>query len=307
MVTPRSKPPQPEPPAPSSSLWLPKSAGVSVLGGIGLMRFSFWWGALVVYAGIVLAILEICKEPWLLKRPIQLQVATLVCVLVFLDVFSIGVVGKRAPLTIQSYAMKKGEYAAGTTIAGIAWDSHLTDLRVAVTNPTDDDYENLDIQIRPDKWTHKATLLANPGGCELSPNGERGFAFTISKGGAKSVTANRVGTAIDAQDSAGDVFMQLATDGYRLRCTQLPARFSVQVVFALVAFQPTLGVEDVLTPPKLRKGTWEFTAEKLANIHSYFELFDSRPLPSAVRAKGRYVRSIKPFTFDDVVPVTDGN
>ena len=53
----------------------------------------------------------------------------------------------------------------GVTIADISWHSRLTDLRVAVTNATDHDFGDVDLQIRPDSWTHKAAILGDSLGC----------------------------------------------------------------------------------------------------------------------------------------------
>jgi hypothetical protein len=55
---------------------------------------------------------------------------------------TINVVAVDTPLNVRSYAMRKGEYPPGTTIGEIHWDSHFTDLRVAITNPFDEDCRN---------------------------------------------------------------------------------------------------------------------------------------------------------------------
>lgn len=263
------------------------------------------FGGLVCgYLGLLIILWEICVEPELIKRPLWVKVLTIGLVFAFFDVFTIGVVASRAPVKVLSYAMRKGDYPSGTSIAGITWDSHLTDLRVLLTNPIDDDYDNLDVEVQPDKWTYKAALLNNSV-CDLSPMGEETvFVATNVKGGSTTITATRVGNAFDAQDNVGDIFTPLASkSGYRLRCSKLPAHFTVQIVFAVVTLYPSL----ISIPPNIPKGAWGMTGAELAGVHSIFELFDSRPSPSIVQLKGRYVRVLKPFKFENTVSVQDGN
>jgi hypothetical protein len=78
------------------------------------------------------------------------------------------VVAKRAPLNFQSYALRNADYPPNTTIAGIEWDFHLLEIHVAVNNPTDSDYENLDVGMQPDVWSHKAGLLTTDNECHVS-------------------------------------------------------------------------------------------------------------------------------------------
>jgi hypothetical protein len=272
------------------------------------MRYYYLWGVLVVYVGLGFWFLEICGDPWVLKRPLGFQVSLIGLVLVFFDVFSIGVVGARAPIDFKSYAMRNGDYPPGTAIAGITWDSHLTDLRVVMTNPTDDDYENLDVAVQPDKWTYKAGLLNSPG-CDLSAiGGNTVFVVVNSKGGATKITGTRVGTGFDAQDNAGDVFTALATEsGYRLRCLKLPARFTVQIVFAVVSVQSEL-LRKISPPARgLAPGKWGMGFAELAGPKSQFELLDPRPSPLVVQLSGSYTRKLKPFRIARIVPVDAGN
>jgi hypothetical protein len=267
------------------------------------MRWNYVLGISLTYLGLVFLILRVCVDPWVLSHSLRFQVCLVALVFLLFGGFAIFVVGAQAPIVFQSYAMKKGEYPPGTSIAGITWDSHLTDLRVAITNPTDDDYENLDVEVQPDKWTYKAALSNSPG-CDLVPMGGNLVSFSMNiKGGATSITATRVGTSFDAQDNSGDIFTTLATEsGYRLRCAKMSARFTVQIVFAVVALGPSL-----VPPPDGPKGSWGFTAEELAGVHSVFELLGPRPSPSLVRLNGRYIRNLKPFKIAKTIHVEDGN
>jgi len=272
------------------------------------MRYYFSWGVLVVYVGLLFMLYEVCVEPLLLKRPLPIQIGLIAFVLLFFDVFTIGIVAAQAPISFQSYAMRNGDYPAGTTIAGIAWDSHLTDLRVAFTNPTDEDYENLDVAVQPDKWTYRAALLNSPG-CDLLQMGGNTVSVVVSgKGGATSITSTRVGAGFDFQDNVGDVFTPLATElGYRIRCTKLPAHFTVQIVFAVVSIDPELVKAISPVGKKPDPGKWGVGFAELHGPKSGFDILDVRPFPSLVQLSGGYTRKLKPFSIAKTIAVDNGN
>jgi hypothetical protein len=291
----------------SPVVWFPRFLGLSIFAGLSIMHYYYYLGVAIVYLGLGFLLWEVCVDPLLTRRSLPLRVVLIGLVFVLFDAFSIGIVEAQAPLSFQSYAMKKGEYPKDTTIGGIAWDSHLTDLRVTATNPTDDDYENLDVEVQPDKWTYKAALLSSSSGCDLSPmGGETVFVALNVKGGNTTITSTRFGNTFDAHDNVGDVFSPLASAfGYRLRCGKLPAHFTVQIVFAVVTLNPSLVPEENLH--NMPKGTWGLSAAELAGVHSIFELFESRPSPSIIQVKGQYVRILKPFKIDRSELVQDGN
>lgn len=290
-------------------LWFRGISGISIPTGFGLIRYDFLLGVSIVYLGLFFLLCTAIQDPWVLSRSLRFQVVVLLFVFIGIDLFSIKIVGAPAPLVLQSYAMKRGDYPAGTTIAGITWDSHLTDLRVAITNPTDDDYENLDIEVQPDKWTYKARLLDSPDpDCVLTPMGGNTVAFVKHAiGGVTTFTGTHVGMGFEAHDSVGDVFTTLATGlGYRLRCAKMPAHFTVRVVLAVVALSPFL-TSYTSAPINGPMGSWNLSAAELAGVHSEFELLDPRPSPSLVRLTGRYTRNLKPFKIAKTMHVDDGN
>jgi hypothetical protein len=147
--------------------------------------------------------------------------------------FSFCVVFISAPLNFD---------LSGTVIAGIPWNPHFTDLRVSITNPTNDDYSGVDLAIQPDKWNYKAAILESDTGCQLNPMGGNSvLVVASSKGGATKITTHRVGESVEGSDNAGDVFEHFISEGgYRLICTKLPSHFTVQIVFALVNQQSPL-------------------------------------------------------------------
>ena len=185
-----------------------------VIGGWQLIPLSYVVGVLIVYAGFALCLAECIWEPALLARPYQLQIALIGVVFALGAAFSISVVLVLAPLTFDSYAMRKATHADGTDVEGIHWDSRFTELRVAVTNPTDDDYRNLDVVIQPDKWIHKAVVVNRLSVCDLTSVGGNVVEASLpNKTGMTTFRATRIGDSFDFHDSMGNTYTTLASDG----------------------------------------------------------------------------------------------
>jgi hypothetical protein len=266
------------------------------------MRYYFWAGVIAFYVAFILLTWEICFEPELLKRPGWIQVALIGVALALFDLFTIGIVCARAPLEFFSYSMRKGDYAAGTIIGSITWDRHFTDLRVAITNLSGDDYGDFDVTLCPDEWTHKAAILDNASTCALNPvDGGTFVSFArAAKHGELAWKGMRVpGGGFVVNDSMGNAYTPLATrDGYRLRCGKLPAHSTVKIVFAVVSLGPSL------LPARIPR-TWGGLNE--GQVSDPFDLLDSRPAPSKIVVKGTYTRTMKPFSVMENIVVVDGN
>src|ERR1017187_10524126 len=127
---------------PSVILWCRTvGAGSILFGGIGLTAY-FWWAVAFVYSGIALLLVDLRFERF--GRQDWLRHAiSLVLVAVF-AVFSIGVVFRAAPVTIESYVMNV-PHGEGSEFGGIVWNDKLSDLRIWLTNPTSMNYDNLDL------------------------------------------------------------------------------------------------------------------------------------------------------------------
>jgi hypothetical protein len=292
----------PEVPGLRSMFW-PRTLGLTVVGGFGVMRYYFWPGVVIAYFGFAALIWEVCVEPALLRPKIQFQIAALGLVLIFLVSFTIGVVGAQAPIVITSYAMLNANYSDGTDIGGIKWDSHLTDLRVVLVNPTDHDYTDVDIAVVPNAWTYRAAILDNSD-CKLNSTGGNTATYTVTKGGGKKLIGHRIGDRFEAEDEMGDVFEELATDGgYRLICSKFPKNFALRIVLATVALNPKL----TLFPPALKSGESGMSASEIAGSKSKFDVLNPRPAPSKVDITARYTRILKPFAFAMTIPVENGN
>lgn len=253
------------------------------------MRFDFWFGITAVYVGLVALLWEICQERELLKRSSVIQVGAIALLFVFFDYFTIAVAAARAPLGLKAY-VRQTNYPRDTVIAGIAWDSHFTDLRISVTNASSDDYQDLDISIspKPNEWTHKASIVESSLGCGLTPieGGQLHVAAPTTKGNS-AITLTPLGSGLDVYDSQGNPYETIATKpGYRLRCTRFPSNYTMQIVFAVV---------DV--PESLRPNPGSTTISEVTGAKTVFDIFGPKPCSNQAVVAGTFLRGLKPYSI----------
>lgn len=285
--------------------FLRRILGLSVLVGFGLMRTYYTLGVLIIFSGLAFALWEVCVEPELVKRPFWNQVVGIALILIFGAFFTIGIVGAQAPIVLQSYAMRNGNYSDGEVIEGIKWNSHFTDLRVAVTNPSDIDYQDLDVTVYSG-WTHQAVMMTSLSGCSLSSMGGNTIFFARAKeSGSLFTTATRTGASVDFHDSQGNVYSVIATQGgYRLRCGQFPNHYTMTLVFALVSVPPKImgGLANGVPA-----GKWGLADTILPAEESVFNELGPKPASSIVSVKAHYIKNLKPYSVSINITVEDGN
>lgn len=280
-----------------------------IIGGWQLMATYYITGVIIAYCGFVLCLVECITESKLRGSPF-LRSGAIAIVLIFASIFSFKVVFISAPLNFDSYAMRNGDYPSGTVIAGIPWNSHFTDLRVWVTNPTENDYDEVYLSVQPDRWNYKAAIVTENTGCQLnSLGGVSVLQASNIIGGATKVTGHREGDVFEAEDNSGDVFEHLITrGGYRLFCPKFPAHYAVQIVFALAAIDQKL--ESTISPAgriaNPKPGDWGISVAELKPIDK-FDVLAARPSPSAVAITGRYKLGSKTYSISRTIKVADGN
>jgi len=269
-------------------------------------QVSYSLGLCVMYFGFTFWLLECFLDPVLRDRPL-LRFPLMVVAIVFASIFTAKVVLMKAPLESDAYAMRHGEYAAGTVIAGIKWDSHFTDLRVDIANPSDNDYENVDINMLPDVTDYKAAIVGDNQSCHLMPNGGLGVASVLKgKGGATKITFHQVGGQLTANDDVGDIFEPLLNAQYRLQCPRLSAHSSVQIVFALAILDGHLVPKPQAPPPK--SSTFSGTVVEIEGVTDLMSLLAARPDTAEVTIDGRYSCGPKRFVIHArKLHVGDGN
>lgn len=246
-------------------------------------------------------------EIYIESRPAWVRLVGVCLVIAGSVWFTRTVVFAKAPIEFVSYSMLKGDYSPETSIARIKWDSHLTELRFAITSPTELDYSDLDITKEPDEWVYQSALDNRLNGCELIRVDGRQFISTATnrKSGDLAIKAAAVGRSFDPHASNNNSYSLLAShDGYRVRCAKLPGKFTLRIVFAAVTLRPALA-SQFSEPPA--PGTSRFFAVEVAGANSDFDLFGQKANPQLVNLRGNYARRWKPFSISSQIKVSDGN
>src|SRR6266853_4061317 len=299
--------PVPKPSVPPTLELIRVAAGPGfVLAGFGMIPASFWWGVCLVYLGIVVGLAEAMWDPWLLKKRGAIQVPIIGSVFAFATFFTISVVLANAPIAIVVYLGGSENYAPGTQIGGIEWNPKFTDVRVALNEPSMDDYQSLNIVISPDTWTHEAAILNGPKDCSLSPEpGDAILAGWTKKGGDDTVVGNNVFGTFNFHDSLGTELPPMAIrNGYRLSCNSFQAHSTIQLVFASV----TLNNEFLkpLQQPNPKQGQWGFSVGEFAPgsaKYSIWDIFGSRPHPTIVSLVGSYRNGPRTYLINKTIKI----
>jgi hypothetical protein len=274
-----------------AKFWFFRSALVLnlLVGGLGrlMQSISFSWFVILGYAFFILIGVELWNEPLVRK----FRFASCPVLLAATIWFTIAVPFAKAPLGMAAY-VRPSDYSNGTKVEGISWDSHFTDLRIGITNATEDDYRDVDISIRPDGWTHEAAFLRGGVGCQLSRAGGNALRLTTaSKSGKLTVTARRTGDVLENYDDSGNVYATVASEsGYRLICGRIPSHDTILMFFALVTVPRSL----IQTPNMPGIG---LTVSALALGTNWLDVLGSKPCPQEVFVLGKYVRDLKPYSI----------
>ena len=173
---------------------------------------SFWIGASLIYLGFLLVAIDLWVEPDLHGKT-GMRIVGVLAIALFAAAFSWRIVFVKAPLDVMAFTIN-GTHPPGTTIAGIAWKAQFTELQVWLVNPTERNYDDLNVVIRP------GSPIAAIAQLTAIPN----VSFEDSHAATGRLISNA--TVIP--------LILLATDtGYRMRCPRLPAKTEIKVVIAL--------------------------------------------------------------------------
>ena len=200
------------------------SGPVFVIGGWQVTTLSFGWGLFIVYFGFLLCFAECIWEPLLLSRSYALQVILMSVLFVVVGIFTIEVAIVRAPLVFSTlgsridYSLPNSPTAPG----GIPWRPFYTELDVTATNPTDENYDNVDLFLRPDSSVAALAELTNL----------PGVSFQNKQGMEMRLTAEVLGT----NEKTNGTFLA-TNDGYKVHCPRIPPHSSLAMVMAIVAIK----------------------------------------------------------------------
>jgi hypothetical protein len=248
--------------------YLKAFGGASMALSIAVLVLSpfFWFGAVLIYLAAALWIADICVEN--LSHPNKgILIAV---VLLAAGLFTKFVVLFSPQLEVVAHS-DRGDYKAGEVIDGISWKPGYSELRVAITNHSGRDYENLDMQILPDAWINEEIQTSHITGCSF-PESENGLMSAVAHG---------------TDPVTGKPFDQLLTKGphnlgVRVRCEKLPNHSSLQILIATIKPDPKSGMIGMI--PDFEPA--------------------SKLLPSSVRIKGDYSITGRPWHVDKTIPTS---
>jgi hypothetical protein len=147
---------------------------------------------------------------------------------------------KPSPLIITSLLINK-PYAFGTVLGNIRWSTDYRDLRVIFDNPSDVDYQDIDMTIAPDfpniiiaaigQITNISNVIFhNPGMQAYQTNdGSPEFKFDKSKGnilGARYIFRTQ-------EHKDGISPLRVYPNYYRFRCDKLPRHMILEITIAI--------------------------------------------------------------------------
>jgi hypothetical protein len=267
-----------------------------IIGGWQLVSASFIWGTIIVYAGFAICLAECIWEPQLLRWPYQTQVGCIGLVMLFLDMFTIGVVLVRAPLDVSAFTMRSTENLAP---GGILWKPFFTELDVVFANQTDMTYENVDVLVRPD---YPVAAIAQTG--NLSDVSFQDRYGLFARNTVEDLSTGRI-----------IAMPPIATDaGYKIHCGRIPPRTSLMLVMAIVEMRkapppqqrlqlpPNASMEGFssqVTVADKEEGTFHYWYGQEINTHLYIP----NPNPSRVTVRGSYIGGNKPRDINQDVIV----
>lgn len=178
----------------------------------------------------------------------------------------------------------------------------LTELDVIITNPTDGNYDDINVVVRPDFPVSAVGQLSN-----LS-----GFSFEDVYGVLQRSTAQDMSTGVATPMEF------LGTDaGYRVHCDRIPQRSSLRIVMALVAIKESEPANSANMRALIKKGlspsdlAMQMTFnDSVLGKHSYWygskenqSLYGPQPRPTHLSINGSYVASNRILHVDRNVSV----
>jgi hypothetical protein len=268
---------------PPALVWCRSISLISILaGGFGMMRPQFFWFSVsFVYVGLFLVSVDLYFEPDLTPRFKAVGESVVMAGLIG---FSHWFVFVSAPLNFSSLASNIN-YSNGATPGGIAWRPFFTELDLMVSNPTDGNYDDVDIWIRPDSPVAAIAQLSN-----LSD-----VSFEDYYGATSRVTAEDLSTNVAVP------LVFLATDaGYKVHCGRIPPKSSLRIVMAVVDIKkskPQVPQAPITVPRDISPDdffvVWSFDTKGDKSFYWYgsaknTSIFAPRAEPKKVTIKGSF-------------------
>ncbi len=303
---PKKKARKPRTSKPKVPNWIKWTRGVSAFsvlaGGFGLMQPQYFWLAVFfIYGGLVLLGLDLWYEPEL-KQKFKLVGEGVI--LVGIVMFSWQVVFVSLPLKLISQT-PKFEIPSGTNISGITWLPMYSELDVIINNPSDGDYTDLNVIVKPDYPVAQIAQMGNLGGVSFEDTNGTTFRGTIE----------------NLQTTLAISITLIATDaGYRIHCDRIPPQASLRLVMALVDIRqgsnPRNSAErqrmsQILNEAEAKDLFLQQTLQQKDGSESHYwygsvesrSQFDPRPRPKKLHVFGSYIAKNRPLHVDEHVDI----
>ena len=238
---------------------------VGVLWTVAAMILPYFFRAATALIYIASA-LGLADLYWEKALPKLAKIIGAGVVVIAAGLFTYSIVLFPAQLKCGSYWVKS-DYPEGSDIAGIKWRQGFSELRVSIKNPTDRDYDELNISI-------------------LSP--EAVIEIVQSTAIPCSPISQDVATP---HDTLGTVFHPLFDTGpKRFRCAKLPSYSTMEFVLAVA------NVDDLMK--LMTKGAVDLGPKP--------ELFGPKRKPEFVIVQASYLVTFKPVTTKYTITVGNG-
>jgi hypothetical protein len=239
--------------------------GVGLLvGGSGVMWTSpklFWYAAAFLYVGFLVLLIDGFREPNIGQLT---RWAWLIAIVGVALAFSLGIVLYPATLKITATCYE-GKYKQGENIYGIEWDEGMSDLRVDIHNPTDRDYDHLDVVVIPEGvLIRDQKQVTNIPGVSVLPVAHEVHLKYVDKSGALTSETNE---------------SNIPHDGVRVFCDRLPKKTTIGLILATSNQNPRI----------------EGSTSKENGIHVGF-VDPASPFLIWVRARANSVRTVGEFS-----------
>jgi hypothetical protein len=232
--------------------------GALLLSVAGMIFPAFFWWACGLF---VLSFFAWSVDVWLERTlPVIYKILLQVAIIGVVALFYKNIVAFPADPQIKSF-WAKSDYKSGENIDGIIWHPGLSELRVLITNPTDRDFDALDLWIRTNEGV-----------------------FKISQ--TTSIPCERLTENLPiVHDSMSNVWKKGPEIGpIRFRCDKLPKHSTMNFILALA------NIDDLLKLGKAKAGD-----TLSGNISDgLFSLFGPKRKPSWVDVTAVYTVTFRP-------------
>jgi hypothetical protein len=218
----------------------------------------------------------------------------------------IGRILNAFPLGLSTIG-SNAEYPSGTALGGIIWSTRFSELRIFISNPSDEDYHRVDLTIKPDlpiAEIAQVTAIQN---------------VLISLATNVTSVQQQIGNLTTGKLRANPIAVIASTTGYRIQAPNLSRKTRLEIVMAIalprdVKTKPNstpeedLGLfrRDYFLRVEFKNGTFVWFGHGKDAGGRIEEVFKpERQLPGTVQIKGSYVAEQLKYTISHILNVAD--